>query len=131
MIRKCVHNHYSDDSEGPRTCPERKRHSQRLEIGLFADDGEGQRMIANKGSGGRGGIRTHEGLAPLAVFKTAALNHSATLPIAANAREVYLALRVLTQMVTRMVTNIMALIRYVVIGTPDRASPWHRPASSR
>jgi hypothetical protein len=30
--------------------------------------------------GGRGGIRTHEGLAPLAVFKTAALNHSATLP---------------------------------------------------
>jgi hypothetical protein len=31
-------------------------------------------------SGGRGGIRTHEGLAPLAVFKTAALNHSATLP---------------------------------------------------
>ena len=29
---------------------------------------------------GRGGIRTHEGLAPLAVFKTAALNHSATLP---------------------------------------------------
>jgi hypothetical protein len=30
--------------------------------------------------GGRGGIRTHEGLAPLAVFKTAALNRSATLP---------------------------------------------------
>jgi hypothetical protein len=30
--------------------------------------------------GGRGGIRTHEGLTPLAVFKTAALNHSATLP---------------------------------------------------
>ena len=31
-------------------------------------------------TGGRGGIRTHEGLAPLAVFKTAALNRSATLP---------------------------------------------------
>ncbi len=31
--------------------------------------------------GGRGEIRTHEGLAPLAVFKTAALNHSATLPV--------------------------------------------------
>src|SRR5258708_9324001 len=31
-------------------------------------------------AGGRGGIRTHEGLAPLAVFKTAALTHSATLP---------------------------------------------------
>jgi hypothetical protein len=30
--------------------------------------------------GGRGGIRTHGGLAPTAVFKTAALNHSATLP---------------------------------------------------
>ena len=32
-------------------------------------------------SGGRGGIRTHGGLAPTAVFKTAALNHSATLPM--------------------------------------------------
>src|SRR5687767_6352903 len=31
-------------------------------------------------AGGRGGIRTHGGLAPTAVFKTAALNHSATLP---------------------------------------------------
>ena len=30
--------------------------------------------------GGRGGIRTHGELAPTAVFKTAALNHSATLP---------------------------------------------------
>ena len=30
--------------------------------------------------GGRGGIRTHGGVAPTAVFKTAALNHSATLP---------------------------------------------------
>ena len=36
-------------------------------------------MISNR-CGGRGGIRTHEGLTPLAVFKTAALNHSATLP---------------------------------------------------
>ena len=32
--------------------------------------------------GGRGGIRTHGGVAPTAVFKTAALNHSATLPAA-------------------------------------------------
>jgi hypothetical protein len=31
-------------------------------------------------AGGRGGIRTHGGLPPTAVFKTAALNHSATLP---------------------------------------------------
>ena len=30
--------------------------------------------------GGRGGIRTHGGLAPTAVFKTAAFNHSATRP---------------------------------------------------
>lgn len=32
-------------------------------------------------SGGGGGIRTHEELSPLAVFKTAAFNHSATPPI--------------------------------------------------
>src|SRR5579875_2574459 len=30
--------------------------------------------------GGRGGIRTHGRLSPTAVFKTAALNHSATRP---------------------------------------------------
>jgi len=30
--------------------------------------------------GGSGEIRTHEGRKPLAVFKTAAFNHSATLP---------------------------------------------------
>ena len=30
--------------------------------------------------GGEGGIRTHGELAPTAVFKTAALNHSATSP---------------------------------------------------
>jgi hypothetical protein len=29
---------------------------------------------------GVGEIRTHEGVAPLAVFKTAAFNHSATTP---------------------------------------------------
>src|SRR5580692_10859050 len=33
--------------------------------------------------GGRGEIRTHETLAGLPVFKTGALNHSATLPISA------------------------------------------------
>src|SRR6267142_5752477 len=31
-------------------------------------------------AGGRGGIRTHERVSPLPVFKTGALNHSATLP---------------------------------------------------
>jgi hypothetical protein len=33
------------------------------------------------GVGGRGEIRTHERLAPLPVFKTGALNRSATLPM--------------------------------------------------
>ena len=32
------------------------------------------------GLGGEGGIRTHGGREPTAVFKTAALNHSATSP---------------------------------------------------
>lgn len=32
--------------------------------------------------GGRGEIRTHGGLAPTTVFKTVALNRSATLPLA-------------------------------------------------
>ena len=36
--------------------------------------------ILNRIFGGRGEIRTHERLAPLPVFKTGALNHSATLP---------------------------------------------------
>lgn len=37
-------------------------------------------QMVGKCAGGRGGIRTHGGLPPTAVFKTAALNHSATLP---------------------------------------------------
>src|SRR3954462_14766992 len=36
-------------------------------------------------NGGEGGIRTHGGREPTAVFKTAALNHSATCPAAALA----------------------------------------------
>ena len=36
--------------------------------------------MRTRASGGRGGIRTHGGLAPTPVFKTGALNHSATLP---------------------------------------------------
>lgn len=35
--------------------------------------------------GGSGGIRTHERLAPLLVFKTSAFNHSATLPFRSGA----------------------------------------------
>ena len=34
-----------------------------------------------KGAGGQGGIRTHGELPPTTVFKTVALNHSATCPL--------------------------------------------------
>ena len=37
-------------------------------------------LILNEIIGGRGEIRTHGGLAPTTVFKTVALNRSATLP---------------------------------------------------
>ena len=37
-------------------------------------------MLTETGAGGRGEIRTHETVARLPVFKTGALNHSATLP---------------------------------------------------
>jgi hypothetical protein len=36
--------------------------------------------VSPLGIGGSGEIRTHGGVTPSAVFKTAALNHSATLP---------------------------------------------------
>ena len=39
------------------------------------------RLYRHQSSGGQGGIRTHEGLAPLPVFKTGAFNRSATLPV--------------------------------------------------
>ena len=38
------------------------------------------RRASGRNGGGEGGIRTHGELAPTAVFKTAALNHSATSP---------------------------------------------------
>jgi hypothetical protein len=37
-------------------------------------------VLSGVESNGVGEIRTHEGLSPLAVFKTAAFNHSATTP---------------------------------------------------
>ena len=37
-------------------------------------------IIQYVGSGGEGGIRTLEGVAPLLVFKTSAFNRSATSP---------------------------------------------------
>jgi hypothetical protein len=38
-------------------------------------------LIDNKGDGGRGGIRTPDTLSGTPVFKTGAINHSATLPL--------------------------------------------------
>ena len=45
-------------------------------LGFFRSSAENE----GKGGGGQGGIRTHEGLAPLLVFKTSAFNRSATCP---------------------------------------------------
>jgi hypothetical protein len=42
--------------------------------------GLAQNQQVHSQNGGRGGIRTHGGLAPTPVFKTGALNRSATLP---------------------------------------------------
>ena len=41
---------------------------------------------SRQGSGGKGGIRTHGGVSPTPVFKTGALNHSATFPAAPSIR---------------------------------------------
>ena len=78
-IYSYVHEHEADYGEGQRTCKEENELSYVDILGLLwlmangAKDGE-------HGAGGRGGIRTHEGAEPLPVFKTGALNHSATLP---------------------------------------------------
>ena len=48
------------------------------------DRGASHRLVEGRGkpkSGGRGGIRTHGTLAGTPVFKTGALNRSATLPL--------------------------------------------------
>lgn len=49
----------------------------RLEHGTFSDG-----AFRRAARGGRGEIRTHGTLAGTPVFKTGALNHSATLPVA-------------------------------------------------
>ena len=41
-------------------------------------------------NGGEGGIRTHEGLSPLPVFKTGAFNRSATSPLVMGLAEIRL-----------------------------------------
>jgi hypothetical protein len=60
---------------GQQFCPER---SERPGLSAGSDK---PRKGTPIGTGGRGGIRTHGGVAPTAVFKTAALNHSATRPV--------------------------------------------------
>src|SRR3546814_12516285 len=47
---------------------------------------QNQRLKAKGECGGWGGIRTHGEREPTAVFKTAALNHSATHPAALSSR---------------------------------------------
>jgi hypothetical protein len=42
--------------------------------------GSASRVLSMQLGGGGGGIRTHEGLSSLPVFKTGAFNHSATPP---------------------------------------------------
>ena len=51
-----------------------------LQSGFTIDREYASKLLIYIRCGGRGEIRTHEGLAPLPVFKTGALNHSATLP---------------------------------------------------
>ena len=53
--------------------------SSRASAAAKSSDGD-HHIFKTEIFGGRGGIRTHGRLAPTAVFKTAALNHSATLP---------------------------------------------------
>ncbi len=45
--------------------------------------------------GGRGEIRTHGGLAPTTVFKTVALNRSATLPILVSCNVLFAKVRII------------------------------------
>ena len=70
-------------------CPRRCNHSRHKLFKMWAKlrgAAAGRVEYVNQNNrltqnfGGRGGIRTHGGVAPTAVFKTAALNHSATLP---------------------------------------------------
>src|SRR5689334_2985673 len=50
-------------------------------VGLYAGSEIRENSSIFNGVGGRGGIRTHGTLAGTPVFKTGALNHSATLPV--------------------------------------------------
>src|SRR5262249_44739556 len=111
VSNKSVHKYSADYDEGQRTCPEGKISQLQPKYRRFLNCSERQRRKAKDAFGGRGGIRTHEGLPPLAVFKTAALNHSATLPSLENSTKFHLAFGGADANGHQMVTNIMALIR--------------------
>src|SRR5277367_972767 len=74
MIHNLIHNIRADCGEGWRTGKEERYPRQCLWIRGFLVYGEARRRTANGATGGRGGIRTHETLAGLPVFKTGAFN---------------------------------------------------------
>src|SRR5208283_1693071 len=82
-------------------------------------------------SGGRGGIRTHDGVSPMAVFKTAALNRSATLPSLEFVGERLFSLCVSRRFGHQMVTNVRCLGQRPVHHTSRLAAPQRSPASYR
>src|SRR3954464_376962 len=59
---------------------ERQTQHKQLILRAFVSGIGAGRNLLKRASGGRGGIRTHGTLAGTPVFKTGALNHSATLP---------------------------------------------------
>ena len=59
---------------------ETARYTDISEVTGFIGDFDAMGYGVKQHSGGRGGIRTHGTLAGTPVFKTGALNHSATLP---------------------------------------------------
>jgi hypothetical protein len=53
---------------------------QEVAMGVYRLLAKGSGRSRMNEDGGEGGIRTHDGLAPILVFKTSAFNHSATSP---------------------------------------------------
>ena len=66
--------------------------------------------LPRQASGGSGGIRTHERLSPLLVFKTSAFNHSATLPASGPA---------LSQCLTGAICTALSVKKVILKGRAD------------
>ena len=77
----------------------------------------------NKAFGGRGEIRTHETVSRLAVFKTAALNHSATLP--ASIHQAQLDCQTANNLATRTQLDPSTISAALLL----KARRWHRRRS--